>query len=62
MPSKFHICKASSLLHLIETTAADELIANVRIFDPGSSLRALEVLADARQQLAANAKGTSDAQ
>ena len=53
---------AKGLTDLIETTAADELIANVRIFDPVSGLHALEVLADARQQLAANAKGTTDAQ
>jgi len=48
------------LSHLIEQTKADELIANMRIFDPAAGLRALEILADVRQQLATNEKGTAD--
>ena len=50
------------LAHLIEQTKADELIANMRIFDPAAGLRALEILADVRQQLATNEKGTTDAE
>ena len=49
-----------SLADLINRTDADELIANVRIFDPAACLKTLEILAAARQQLAANAKGNPD--
>jgi luciferase family oxidoreductase group 1 len=50
------------LADLIARTDADELIANVRIFEPAACLKTLEILAAVRQQLAANAKGNPHAQ
>ncbi len=50
------------LSELIDRTNADELIVNMRIFDPAACLRTLEILADVRTQLAANEKENTDDQ
>jgi luciferase family oxidoreductase group 1 len=42
----------SGVAAFMEKTGADEIITTVRIFDPAAGLRSLEILADARRQLA----------
>ena len=49
-----------ALSELIDQTSADEVITTVRIFDPAAALHSLEILADLRQECAADATSSTE--